>query len=625
MTKVLVVDDEESIRFSFQKFLTNAGFEVAAVSHPSEAKKILASNEFDVAVVDRIFPEGQDGLDLVKYIKDAQPFCQIILISAYPTFKSAAETLKYEAFAYLTKPVKREEICKVVGEAARKSRVVRDLKYHDALFYSLFGSSLSGIVICDLQGRTEFVNPAFTKIFGYEKEEVLGRCIPYVPDSDLKKTESEIKDLLDGKPVPHRETQRLTKDGKIIEVSQNIFLCRDREGHPISIIVILQDITEQKKMEAQLQQAQKMEAIGTLAGGIAHDFNNILLVILGNISLAKMRLSPEEEVFKRLEEAEKASLRARDLTQQLLTFSQEGAPVKKTGSIVEILKDSAMFVLRGSNVRCQFFIPDDLWTVEMDEGQMSQVINNLVINAIEAMPEGGMIKVKAENITVEKEKGLPLKAGKYIKISIEDQGTGISKEHLPKIFDPYFTTKQKGSGLGLATAYSIVKRHDGYISVESKLGVGTTFYIYLPASEKRVPKRKAKKDEILSGEGKVLLMDDDEAIRKVAGNMLKHLGYEVEFAEEGAQAIELYKKARESGDPFDLVILDLTVPGGMGGKEAIKRLREVDPGVKAIVSSGYSNDPIIAEFKKYGFSGVVAKPYKIKELSEELRKVMMVE
>jgi len=284
-----------------------------------------------------------------------------------------------------------------------------------------------------------------------------------------------------------------------------------------------------------------------------------------------------------------------------------------------------MFVLRGSNVRCQFFIPDDLWTVEMDEGQMSQVINNLVINAIEAMPEGGMIKVKAENITVEKEKGLPLKAGKYIKISIEDQGTGISKEHLPKIFDPYFTTKQKGSGLGLATAYSIVKRHDGYISVESKLGVGTTFYIYLPASEKRVPKRKAKKDEILSGEGKVLLMDDEEAIRKVAGNMLKHLGYEVEFAEEGAQAIELYKKARESGDPFDLVILDLTVPGGMGGKEAIKRLREVDPGVKAIVSSGYSNDPIIAEFKKYGFSGVVAKPYKIKELSEELRKVMMVE
>jgi len=247
----------------------------------------------------------------------------------------------------------------------------------------------------------------------------------------------------------------------------------------------------------------------------------------------------------------------------------------------------------------------------------------LIINASQAMPEGGIIEVRAENIVVDAEQGLPLKDGKYMKISIEDLGFGIREEHLQKIFDPYFTSKQKGSGLGLATAYSIVKRHNGCIQVKSELGVGTTFYIYLPASSKEALIEKKLRERIPTGKGKILLMDDEELVREVGGEMLEVLGYEVEFAKQGAEAIELYKKAKESAYPFDAIIVDLTVPGGMGGKETVQELIEIDPEVKAIVSSGYSTDPVMADFRKYGFSGGVAKPYKLKELGETLYKVVM--
>jgi CheY-like chemotaxis protein len=382
-------------------------------------------------------------------------------------------------------------------------------------------------------------------------------------------------------------------------------------------------------MEQELQKIQKLESIGILAGGIAHDFNNILTAILGNISLAKMEANPKDEIYERLVEAEKASLQAKNLTQQLLTFSKGGAPIKKTESITEVIKDSAEFALRGSNVKCEFFIPNDIWPVEVDKGQISQVISNLIINADQAMPEGGIIKVRVENVApvgavrpCQPVAELPIKDGKYVKIEIEDDGIGIPKEHLPKIFDPYFTTKQKGSGLGLATSYSIIKRHDGYIAVESELGVGTTFYIYLPASSKQILTKKDAEERLILSKGRILVMDDEEVVRDVAGIMLKRIGYDVEFADDGAEALELYKKAEESGQPFDAVIVDLTIQGGMGGEQMIKKLLEIDPNVKAIVSSGYSTDAIMSNFKQYGFSGVVTKPYRIAELSETLYKVL---
>jgi signal transduction histidine kinase len=382
------------------------------------------------------------------------------------------------------------------------------------------------------------------------------------------------------------------------------------------------ELTERKRMEEELLRVQKLESIGVLAGGIAHDFNNLLTAILGNISLTKMYANPEDKGYKRLTEAEKACLRARGLTQQLLTFSKGGAPIKKVAFIRGLIRDSASFALIGSNVRCEFSISGDLWPVEVDEGQISQVINNMVINADQAMLEEGVIRVRAENVNVGLRNGLPLKEGRYVKITIEDNGIGIPEEHLVKIFDPYFTTKQKGNGLGLATAYSIIKGHNGYIEVESEVGVGTKFYVYLPASQKEILAKREIKERPVIGRGRILVMDDEEIVRGLTGDVLGYLGYEVEFARDGREAIEKYIRARESKRPFDVVIMDLTIPGGMGGKEAIKRLIEIDPEVKAIVSSGYSNDPVMAEYTKYGFREVITKPYKIEELSKILAKVI---
>lgn len=382
--------------------------------------------------------------------------------------------------------------------------------------------------------------------------------------------------------------------------------------------------TERKNMEAELQKAQKLGSLGILAGGIAHNFNNILTAIAGNISLAKMYAKPGLEVFDILTEAEKASLKAKNLVQQLLTFSTGGMPKKKAISIAKLIKDSANFALSGSNVRCAFSILDDLWTVEVDEDQISHAINNLIINAKQAMSEGGVIKVSTENITIGSENFLPLKDGKYINISIEDQGSGIPEEDLQKIFDPYFTTKQGGSGLGLATAYSIIKKHDGHITVESKPGVGTTSYIYLPAYEEKIltMNSEGKVSITSSGRGKILVMDDEEIVSSVVGRMLAQCGYEADFAKDGTEAITLYKKAKASDQPFEAVIIDLIIFGGMGGKEAIKKLFEIDPDVKAIVSSGYSSDPVMANFKDYGFKSVLSKPYKMEELCKVLHSVI---
>jgi CheY-like chemotaxis protein/anti-sigma regulatory factor (Ser/Thr protein kinase) len=375
-------------------------------------------------------------------------------------------------------------------------------------------------------------------------------------------------------------------------------------------------------MEEELLRTEKLESIGILAGGIAHDFNNLLTAILGNISLVRLCVDPEDDIYERMVEAEEASLRAKDLTQQLLTFSKGGAPVKKIVSISELVRESAIFALRGSDVKCDFSVPDDLWAVEVDEGQISQAIQNLIINADQAMPEGGTIHASCKNVTICEDDIKILKDGRYVMISIKDHGVGIPEENLEKIFDPYFTTKERGSGLGLATTYSIIKKNGGHITVESEVGVETTFHIYLPASKKRPIKKekRGKRADIIKG--KILVMDDEEMVRLVARTMLKRIGYEVESANDGAEAIELYKKAKELGQPFDAVIMDLTVPGGMGGKEAIKKILDVDPEVKAIVSSGYFNDPVMADFKRYGFCGVVAKPYTIRELSEVLSALM---
>ena len=391
---------------------------------------------------------------------------------------------------------------------------------------------------------------------------------------------------------------------------------------PMGAIITSQDITTRVQFEAERLRAAKLESLGLLAGGIAHDFNNLLTIILGNVSHARMDLDDDSEIAKGLLDAEAGCRRAKGLTQQLMTFAKGGAPLKTTISVSEIIEEAAGLALRGSNVVCEYSLPSDLWPVEVDPGQIGQVISNLVINANQAMAGGGTLRIGAENVTIRASHALPLKEGRYLRISVKDEGIGIAEEHLARVFDPYFSTKEEDRGLGLATCYSIVTRHGGHIAVESEPRVGSTFHIYLPASEKELPAKGGATPEIAAGEGRVLVMDDQKFVQVVARRMLSSLGYEVETAADGAEAIELYRAARDSDHPFDAVILDLTVPGGMGGKEVVRRLIEIDPQARCIVSSGYSEDAVIANFSGYGFRAALSKPYEIRELAATLLKAL---
>ncbi len=489
--------------------------------------------------------------------------------------------------------------------------------------YRLVVEHANDAILIAQDGKIKFANKKTQEITGYTEEELKSKPFTefIVPEDRNLVLENHIKRLR-GESVPNVYVFRVNaKNGNIVWVEINGVVI-NWEGRPATLN-FLRDITEKRRMEEDISRMQKLESLGILAGGIAHDFNNILTGILGNISLAKITIDPEHESYERLTEAEKATYQAKNLTQQLLTFSSGGAPILKTVSIDNLIRETVNFILSGSKVKPEFYIPDDLNLVYVDKGQINQVINNIVLNAEQAMPNGGIIKVYAENVSLTEGFIPGLKPGNYVKISIQDSGIGIPHEHLGKIFDPYFTTKQKGNGLGLTISYAIIKKHNGHINVESKLGEGTTFHIYLPVSTEQVSIEKEEKEqEIIHGEGNILIMDDEKLIRELVQFLLIKIGYKTEVASHGEEAIELYKKSIESGKPFDAIIMDLTIPGGMGGEEAIQKLLEIDPKVKAIVSSGYSNDPIMANYKKYGFKGVIAKPYKIKELSKVLYDVI---
>jgi CheY-like chemotaxis protein len=359
-----------------------------------------------------------------------------------------------------------------------------------------------------------------------------------------------------------------------------------------------------------------------LAGGIAHDFNNFLTGIIGNVSLAKLEVKPSAEIYPRLDDMEKAALRATTLTQQLLTFSKGGEPVKKLTEIATLVKESAKFALRGSNVSCKFDFQSNLAFCSVDEGQISQVIHNIVLNADQAMPDGGIIFISGALVDLAAENELSLAPGEYVLLTVEDQGQGIKKELIDKIFDPYFSTKKKGMGLGLAVAHSIIVKHKGRINVDSVPGRGTRFDIYLPVTSKAESLDQPARRALKNGEGKILVMDDELFIRELVAEMLKAAGYQVALATDGQDAVQLYQTAMQSGQAFDAVVLDLTIPGAMGGKRTVCKLKEIDPMVKAIVSSGYSHDPVMSDFKSYGFQGAVKKPYKVKELCAVLDRVL---
>jgi signal transduction histidine kinase/CheY-like chemotaxis protein len=427
--------------------------------------------------------------------------------------------------------------------------------------------------------------------------------------------------MLNGEPNPVTEEKFIRLDGSNVpvDVSSLVFNYQGNEA----VLVVAHDISVRKKMQDELFKAQKLESLGVLAGGIAHDFNNILTGILGNLSLARVRLDPSNNIAKQIDDCEKAAIRASDLAQQLLTFSRGGVPVKRLIDPASLIRETTSFVLRGSNVRSIIEMADDYWCVEADEGQLSQVMHNLLINALHAMPLGGEVTVRATNEQIGPVNTYQLQPGDYLKIVIEDNGCGIPPKNLARIFDPYFTTKPEGSGLGLASVYSIVKRHGGAVEVSSNVGVGSSFTIYLPASSCMRPEGEVKrKDAEMVGSGMILIMDDEEIVRDIATEILEFMGYGVEACSDGRQAIDRFRSARELHVPFDAVILDLTVPGGMGGRETAEHILKIDPAAILIVSSGYSNDPVVANYRRYGFSGVVSKPFTASSLARELERVI---
>jgi PAS domain S-box-containing protein len=413
----------------------------------------------------------------------------------------------------------------------------------------------------------------------------------------------------------------VSRDGAERLIADSAAPIRDRQSVVRGVVLVFRDASKERIIQEELLRSEKLRSVGVLAAGIAHDFNNLLTVITGHLSMALLDASNDAGLTDNLRSMERATQRARDLTQQLLTFSKGGAPIRRATSLRDVLYETAKFALHGANVDLALDADDELWPAEVDAGQVSQVIQNLVINADQAMPAGGRVTLRGDNVRLTGDEGLPLSPGKYVHLCVEDHGTGIPADVLPRIFDPFFTTKRQGSGLGLATAYSVARNHGGHITVESKPGVGSKFHVYLPATDKAVEPARPEAASAPHSGGPILLMDDEEAVRKIGGRMLERLGYRVVRASNGQEAVAAYDEARRAGRPFRAVILDLTVPGAMGGIEALARLKQLDPEVRAIVSSGYSNDPAMADYARFGFRGVVSKPYMLQDLAVAMEAV----
>lgn len=487
-----------------------------------------------------------------------------------------------------------------------------------------------GVITTDTRGRVVLLNTVAETLTGWSQQEAQGRPLTEIFNIIHEQTRKPCdnpaeKVLASGKIIGlANHTTLIAREGKERKIADSAAPIRDRAGWVIGVVLVFRDVTEKQRTEEELVKIKKLESVGVLAGGIAHDFNNILVAILGNINLALLDGNLEEKTRKLLSEAEKASIRAKGLTQQLLTFSKGGEPVKQTTSIAEIIQESADFVLHGSNVACRYSLPEDLWLVDIDKGQMSQVIQNIIINANHAMPDGGNIQVNCENIDSLAIPGVSLPVpNKYIKITISDNGIGIPKNLIDKIFDPYFTTKEEGSGLGLAVTHSIIAKHNGSISVESQPGEGTTFTLYLPASIREQKKDNHKTAiEISANTAKIMVMDDEEMVRDIAKAILVMLGHDVILAANGDEAVELYKKECDSGKPFDIIIMDLTIPGGMGGESAVQEILAINPEAKVIVSSGYSNDPVMAHYQDYGFSAAIVKPFEVQDIMNAINKLL---
>lgn len=631
---ILLVEDDrghaELIHRAFENYRDR--FNLTVVTRLQDARAYLEKSIPHLVIADLVLPDGRGTELLPTKDRDELPAFPLVVMTGYGDEQVAVDSLKAGALDYVVKlDSTLRDIPRIAERAIRQWEAIVDRKRMEVAlaeseekFRALIENAGELIVIMDVirEGKDwgyRYLSPAVVDITGFTGDDILAKALSEFLHPDDK---TMVFDIL---------SQAVKNAGITLPISNFRVRHKEGEGHWVTleglvtnmleiagvrgIVLNCRDVTRLRQIEEVLIRVQKLESVGLLAGGIAHDFNNILTVILGNLDVAK-KAGNSEKLQHNLDEAEKWVLRARDLTQQLLTFAKGGAPVKETASIEEVIKDTAAFSLRGSDVSLELDFQEGLYPVDIDRGQISQVIHNLVINAEEAMPEGGVITVRGLNAEINQGDIYSLSPGKYVKIEVQDQGDGILPLNRERIFDPYFTTKSKGSGLGLSIVHSVITKHNGAVDFKSLPGKGTLFFIYLPASEKQKPGPRDE-DEIMGGEGKILVVDDEESIRDVAALLLESLGYKVITAESGEQAVEICKKELP-----DAVILDLTIPDGIGGKETAEEIRKFNKDIKLIVSSGYSNDPVMSRYKECGFDDVLMKPYKLEQIAKVVYRLL---
>jgi two-component system cell cycle sensor histidine kinase/response regulator CckA len=637
--RILLIDDDQVDRLAVRRALRQAGLDVdlQEAANAATGVQLFEQEQFDCVLLDYRLPDI-DGLEILPTLRDMNrdKRVPIVMLTGQGSEAIAVDAMKHGVHDYLVKDeTKPEALHRAILNAMEVARLQREyqqaqqeLRQQREWFEVTLASIGDAVIATDTHGIITFINQVAEALTGWFAHEALTHPIADVFRVIHAQTHQAVDNpvarvLQKGQKVEFTDhTVLITRDDCEVAIATSAAPIRNSGGTLHGVVLVFRDISTHRRMEEELLRVRKIESVGVLAGGIAHDFNNLLTGILGNISLARMLAGSDERIVKRLLQAEKACQRATGLTQQLLTFSRGGVPIRQTVSIAELLRESTGLALRGLNVRATLTIADDLWPVDADVGQLNQVMHNVVLNAAQAMPHGGTVQVQAENMVLHPGSSLPLQEGRYLKISVTDHGNGIPAEILSNIFDPYFTTKEHGSGLGLATAYAIVTKHNGHMTVASQVGVGTTFTIYLLASEHPALVPQDLPATPTRSAGRILVMDDEEAICDLLSDMLTALGYESVCTRHGAEAIAAYQHAQAAGQPFMAAILDITVPGGMGGKETMASLRALDPQVKAVISSGYAQDPIMADFIQYGFSAVVAKPYTVGGLQHALQRVL---
>ena len=539
-------------------------------------------------------------------------------------FRNVAIAEQKHSLTYEDITAQEEARIRLLESQRRFKLLYKKCKMEDQLYRSLIESSADAIIIYDLDGKTQYVSPTFTETFGWTEKEVLSRRIPFVPDSEKAESLKIINRLLqEGSPCRNFETRRLTKNGDIVAVSISASRYNDYQGNPAGMLVIVRDITEKKKLEAQLQQAQKMEAIGTLAGGIAHDFNNLLMGIQGNASLMLLQIEKDHPFYEKLRNIEDQVQSGSRLTGQLLGYARQGRYEVKPVDLNQIVKETAeTFGRTKKEITLHIRLAKNLCGIDADRTQIEQVLLNLCVNAWQAMPGGGDLFLKTLNVDYEELKGKVYRAKqrKYVLLSVRDTGVGMDQEIVEKIFDPFFTTKEMGhgTGLGLASVYGIVKGHGGYIDVETKKGKGSIFKVYLPASARSMEREKERAENRGQGVGTILLVDDEEAVAAIARELLEALGYRVLLARDGKSAVRTYKQKK---DEIDLVLLDMVLPG-MDGGEIFKILKELNPDVRVLLSSGYSLNGKAQEILNRGCKGFIQKPYRVNTLAKAIKDIL---